>query len=94
MIVEFCIGASVAAVLVSLNEMRRATVMHNTLMDYLNESYEKRMEVINSFGNSGTYADLQKAVDAIPYPDVHNSYGNLKWYKFWENPRNLVVVEK
>ena len=92
MIIEFCIGASVVTLLLSLNEMRRATVMHNTLMNHLNDSHEKRMDIIDNF--KGNYADLQKAVDAVPYVDINASYANLKWYKFWENPRNLVVVEK
>lgn len=93
MIIEVFVGATIAALFVPLNEIRRVTILHNTLMNRLNEGHEKRMDIISNFkGNS--YDDLQRAVDAIPYPDVHASYANLKWYKFWESPRNLVVMEK
>ena len=48
---------------------------------------DKRLDVIADGGS-------WEIVCTHKYPDINQSYKNLKWYKPWERPSTLVVFDK
>lgn len=79
--------ACIALLVISGVQTTRVGFMSRALRAEISNTAQKRNDVI---ARGGSWEE----VTMIPYPDIDQSYKNLKWYKPWERPSTLVVFEK
>lgn len=87
MIYTFIMFACITLMVVSVIQITRVGFLSRALRAEISNTSQKRTDVI---ARGGSWEEVTK----IPYPDINQSYKNLKWYKPWERPSTLVAFEK
>lgn len=87
MIYTFIMLACIALMGVSVIQTTRVGFMSRVIRAEISNTAQKRTDII---ARGGSWEE----VTMVRYPDINQSYKNLKWYKPWERPSTLVVFEK
>lgn len=87
MIYTFIMFACITLMVISGVQTTRVGFLSRALRAEISNTAQKRADII---ARGGSWEE----VTTIPYPDIDQSYKNLKWYKPWERPSTLVAFEK
>ena len=87
MIYTFIMLACIALMAVSVIQLARDSRMSKAIRAEISNTAQKRADII---ARGGSWEEVTK----IPYPDIDQSYKNLKWYKPWERPSTLVAFDE